>query len=121
MALACRNGSVPADGQRALGRPHAFADETHGACNVVSVRRPFGGTARLHQESAGNARRGFGAGAGAPEGVKEESKKRLGSSIDAFLETEGVFEEAQSQSVKQLVAWHLAQAMKERKISKNRM
>ena len=49
------------------------------------------------------------------------SKKHLGSSIDEFLKEEGVFEEAQAQAVKEVVAWQLAQAMKERQISKNRM
>ncbi|MCX6628152.1 MAG: type II toxin-antitoxin system RelE/ParE family toxin [Candidatus Solibacter sp.] len=75
----------------------------------------------LHQEDAGNARRGSDAGAQAPEGVNEMSKKHMGSSIDDFLKAEGVFEEAQSQAVKEVVAWQLAQAMKEKKISKNRM
>ena len=41
------------------------------------------------------------------------SKKHLGSGIDDFLKDEGVFEEAQAQAVKEVVAWQLAQAMKE--------
>ena len=49
------------------------------------------------------------------------SKKHLGSSIDNFLEKEGIFEEAQAQAIKEVVAWQLAQKMKEQKISKNRM
>src|SRR6266702_4782169 len=49
------------------------------------------------------------------------SKKHMGSNIDDFLKEEGIFEEAQSQAVKEVVAWQLAQAMKEKKISKNRM
>lgn len=49
------------------------------------------------------------------------SKKHLGSGIDDFLKDEGVFEEAQAQAVKEVVAWQLAQAMKEKKISKNKM
>ncbi len=49
------------------------------------------------------------------------SEKNLGSSIDDFLKDEGIFEEAQAQAVKEVVAWQLAQAMKEKKISKNRM
>jgi antitoxin HicB len=40
------------------------------------------------------------------------NKKHLGSSIDDFLKEEGIFEEAQSQAVKEVVAWQLAQAMK---------
>ena len=49
------------------------------------------------------------------------SKKHLGSGIDEFLKDEGVFEEAQAQAVEEVVAWQLAQAMKEMKISKNKM
>ena len=49
------------------------------------------------------------------------SKKHMGSSIDDFLKEEGVFEEAQTQAVKEVVAWQLAEAMKKKKISKNRM
>jgi len=49
------------------------------------------------------------------------SKKQLGSSIDDFLKKEGVFEEAQAQAVKEVVAWQLSDAMKKKKISKARM
>lgn|SRR5690348_1270502 len=45
----------------------------------------------------------------------------LGSSIDDFMKEEGIFEEAQAEAVKEVVAWQLDQAMKKRKISKNRM
>ena len=48
-------------------------------------------------------------------------KKRMGSSIDDFMKKEGIFEEAQAQAVKEVVAWQLAEAMKKRKISKARM
>ena len=47
------------------------------------------------------------------------SEKNMGSSIDDFIKDEGIFEEAQA--VKEVVAWQLAQAMRERKISKNKM
>ncbi len=49
------------------------------------------------------------------------SKNNLGSSIDEFLKDEGIFEEAQAQAVKEVVAWQISQAMKEQKISKTRM
>jgi len=49
------------------------------------------------------------------------SRKNMGSGIDDFLKQEGIFEEAQAQAVKEVVAWQLAEAMKEKKISKNRM
>jgi plasmid maintenance system antidote protein VapI len=45
----------------------------------------------------------------------------MGSGIDRFLKEEGIFEEAQSQAVKEVIAWQLAEAMKKKKISKNRM
>ena len=49
------------------------------------------------------------------------SKKHMGSSVDDFLKEEGIFEEAQAQAVKEVVAWQLAEAMKKKKISKNKM
>jgi hypothetical protein len=49
------------------------------------------------------------------------SKKHMGSSIDDFLKEEGIFEEAQARAVKEVVAWQLAEAMKKKKISKNKM
>jgi antitoxin HicB len=49
------------------------------------------------------------------------SKKHMGSSVDDFLKDEGIFEEAQAQAVKEVVAWQLAAAMKKKKISKNKM
>lgn len=49
------------------------------------------------------------------------SKKYMGSSIDDFLKEEGIFEESQAQAVQEVVAWQLAEAMKDQKISKNKM
>ena len=49
------------------------------------------------------------------------SKKHMGSSLDDFLKEEGIFEGAQAQAVKEVVAWQLAEAMKKKKISKNKM
>jgi antitoxin HicB len=49
------------------------------------------------------------------------SKKNLGSSIDDFLKGEKIFEEAQAQAIKEVVAWQLAKAMKKKKITKARM
>jgi antitoxin HicB len=49
------------------------------------------------------------------------NKKHMGSNIDDFLKEEGIFEAAQAQAVKEVVAWQLAEAMKKKKISKARM
>ncbi len=49
------------------------------------------------------------------------SKKHMGSSIEDFLKEEGIFEEAQAQAVKEVVAWQLAEAMRKQNISKNKL
>jgi len=49
------------------------------------------------------------------------SKKHMGSSVESFLKEEGIFEKAQAQAVTEVVAWQLAEAMKKKKISKNKM
>jgi antitoxin HicB len=49
------------------------------------------------------------------------SKKHMGSSIDDFLKEEGIFEEAQTLAIKEVVAWQLAEAMRKKKMSKARM
>ena len=49
------------------------------------------------------------------------SNKHMGSSIDDFLKQEGIFEEAQAEAIKEVVAWQLAEAMKKKNISKARM
>ena len=49
------------------------------------------------------------------------SKRHMGASIEEFLKAEGIFEEAQTQAVKEVVAWQLAEAMKKKRISKNKM
>ena len=49
------------------------------------------------------------------------SKKHMGSSLDDFLEEEGNFDEAQTQAIKEVVAWQLAAAMKKKNLSKSKM
>lgn len=44
------------------------------------------------------------------------SKKHIGSGIDDFLKEEGIFEEAQA--VKEVVAWQLAEAIRNRHLQK---
>ena len=45
----------------------------------------------------------------------------IGSSLDDFLQEEGIFEETQAQAIKEVIAWQLEQAMKEKGLSKARM
>lgn len=42
----------------------------------------------------------------------------MGSSIDDFLREEGIFEEAQAQTIKEVVAWQLGEAMKEQNLQR---
>jgi antitoxin HicB len=44
-----------------------------------------------------------------------------GSSFDAFLEEEGILEEVREETIKAVLAFQLARAMAERKLSKKRM
>lgn len=43
---------------------------------------------------------------------------RVGSSFDDFLKSEGLLEELQVQTIKEVVAWQLKEAMKKRHVSK---
>ncbi len=47
--------------------------------------------------------------------------KHIGSSLDEFLKEEGVLEAFEARAIKEVVAWQLQQAMKQRKLSKARM
>lgn len=48
-------------------------------------------------------------------------KSQIGSSLDDFLKEEGIFEKTQTRAIKEVVAWQLAEAMKERSLSKARL
>jgi antitoxin HicB len=50
-----------------------------------------------------------------------KKREHVGSSLDAFLKDEGIYEEAEGQAIKEVIAWQLAEAMKERSLSKARM
>lgn len=47
--------------------------------------------------------------------------KHRGSTLDDFLAQEGVLEEFQAKAIKEVVAWQLAEAMRELKLSKNKL
>lgn len=53
--------------------------------------------------------------------MTQETNKHEGSSLDSFLEEEGVLGEFQAQAIKEVIAWQLGTAMKERKLSKRRL
>lgn len=45
----------------------------------------------------------------------------IGGTLDAFLKEDGIFEEVQATAIKEVIAWQLAEAMKEQKLSKKRL
>jgi antitoxin HicB len=47
--------------------------------------------------------------------------KHIGSSFNDFLKEEGIYEEAHSIAIKRVLAWQIAQAMKEQHITKSKM
>jgi DNA-binding Xre family transcriptional regulator len=53
--------------------------------------------------------------------TKKKRNRHHGSSIDSFLMEEGVLEPFQAVAIKEVIAWQVQKAMKERKLSKNRM
>jgi antitoxin HicB len=50
--------------------------------------------------------------------MSKKANRHIGSTLDDFLEEEGLLEELQTQAIKEVVAWQLEQAMKERGVSK---
>jgi hypothetical protein len=55
------------------------------------------------------------------EGTARMSKATHGSTLESFLEAEGIFEEATIAAVKSVIAWQLAQEMAKKGITKARM
>lgn len=45
--------------------------------------------------------------------------KHIGSSLDDFLEEEGILEEASTVAVKRVLAWQLSQVMQDKNITKS--
>ena len=50
--------------------------------------------------------------------MSRKKNPHVGSSLDDFLKTEGVFEELQTEAIKEVLACQLGEAMKERGVSK---
>lgn len=53
--------------------------------------------------------------------MKRRRNPAIGSSLESFLETEGVRAEFEARAVKEVIAWQLSQAMRDGAISKARM
>lgn len=53
--------------------------------------------------------------------TKKKKHPRHGSTLDSFLKEEGVLEQFRAAAVKEVIAWQIQQAMKKRKLTKNKM
>jgi len=53
--------------------------------------------------------------------MKKKVHKNKGSTLDSFLEEEGVREVFETQAIKEVIAWQLSEAMEKQHLSKNRM
>jgi predicted XRE-type DNA-binding protein len=49
------------------------------------------------------------------------SNRHIGSSLDDFLKEEGIFEETQTQAIKEVVVWQLTEAMEKQSLTKARL
>jgi len=47
--------------------------------------------------------------------------RHRGSTLDSFLEEEGVLAEFQAKAIKEVIAWQLAEAMREQGVSRSRL
>ena len=52
---------------------------------------------------------------------KRKTKRRWGSTLDDLLKEEGICEEAKTQVAKEMIAWQITQAMKQKGLTKKRM
>jgi antitoxin HicB len=52
---------------------------------------------------------------------KKKRHPRHGSTLDSFLKEEGVLEEFRAAAVKEVIAWQIVKAMKDKKLTKNKM
>jgi len=48
-------------------------------------------------------------------------KEHIGSSVEDFLEEQGILEESTAKAIKAVIAWQLAEQMKSKRMSKKRL
>ena len=53
--------------------------------------------------------------------ARAKTDRHSGSTLDSLLEADGVLDEVEAVAIKRVIAWHLAQIMKRRRISKSAM
>lgn len=81
-----------------------------------------GASARLYQENAEDAAWRSGIGAGASKGAcMVIENPHIGSSLEDFLKSEGMYEDATNYAIKRVIAWQVEEAMREQGITKVEM
>ncbi len=53
--------------------------------------------------------------------MSKQKNKHRGSSLDAFLATEGILEDAQNTAIKEVLAWQIMEEMERLNITKTKM
>ncbi|MEI6042963.1 MAG: Fis family transcriptional regulator [Chloroflexota bacterium] len=53
--------------------------------------------------------------------TENTTNRHIGSSLDDFLKEEGIYEDCHTQAVKEVLAWQLENAMKEKGLTKSAM
>jgi predicted XRE-type DNA-binding protein len=53
--------------------------------------------------------------------AKKKKSPHRGTTLDSFLAEEGILEETQTLAIKEVLAWQLLEAMRTRKLSRNRL
>ncbi len=110
--MAGRHAPVPRDGKRSVGNPERICRRNgRRACWSVF-------TASIWSRCMGSSKtratpdEDFSDCISAKK-KSDDEQEAYGVNMDDFLEEEGIFEEAQAQAVKEMVAWQLAEAMRE--------
>jgi antitoxin HicB len=82
------------------------------------------GLAWVHQEDSQDPDERYGVSTTANEGNSAMTKKKhpnRGSTLDSFLEAEGLREEIEARAIKEVIAWQLTRAMAKKRMTKSRM
>lgn len=56
-----------------------------------------------------------------PSRSKGPAKRHHGSTLDSLLKEEGIYEETQARAIKEVLGWHLTEAMAKQSLSKARL
>src|SRR5262252_385400 len=116
---------MPFSWRRVVGGPQQPVEQQDRATGVFCRGGPDRRGARLYQEDAEDPIGRYCLGAKADEGDDEMSKPKKnphwGSTLDEFLDEEGIREAAKAEAVTRVVAWQLSEEMKRQGISKARL